>query len=59
MSDVPQENYTYVLELQDIEKALDQVSDLIDGLRLNDKGHYASRLYGILQDLEIELGVAQ
>lgn len=57
MSDFPQENYTYVLELQDIEKALDHVSDLIDGLRLNDKGHYSSRLYGILTDLEIELGV--
>ena len=59
MSDFPQENYTYELELQEIEKALDHVSDLIDGLRLNDKGHYASRLYGILQDLEIELGVDQ
>lgn len=59
MSDFPQENYTYKLELQEIEKALDKVSDLIDGLRLNDKGHYASRLFGILDDLEIELGVDQ
>lgn len=59
MSDFPQEHYTYELELRDIEKALDQVSDLIDGLRLNDKGHYAIRLYGILTDLEIELGVEQ
>jgi hypothetical protein len=53
------ENYTYELELQEIEKALSKVSDLIDELRLNDKGHYASRLFGILDDLEIELGVEQ
>lgn len=51
--------YTYESELDEIEKALGKVSDLIDELRLNDKGHYASRLYGILDDLEIELGVDQ
>lgn len=59
MSEFEYEKYTYESELRDIEKALDQVSDLIDGLRLNDRGHYASRLYGILTDLEIELGVEQ
>jgi hypothetical protein len=59
MSEFEYAKYTYESELNEIEKALGKVSDLIDGLRLNDKGHYASRLYGILDDLEIELGVDQ
>jgi hypothetical protein len=59
MSDFEYAKYTYESELDEIEKALGKVSDLIDDLKLNDKGHYSSRLFGILDDLEIELGVDQ
>lgn len=59
MSEFEYAKYTYESELREIEKALDQVSNLIDDLKLNDRGHYASRLFGILEDLEIELGVEQ
>lgn len=59
MSEFEYAKYTYESELDEIEKALGKVSDMIDELRLNDKGHYASRLFGILDDLEIELGAEQ
>ena len=58
MSDFLQENYTYELELQDIEKALAVVQEQIEGLRLGkDESHLIAQLWGVLDSIEETLGV--